>query len=184
MDSKKKTTENFTQNDKVTVVNGILTSESYHTYEKIRDPKKLFNFPKIITFTTLFVLLTASALLFVYSISKQPNDLVDNDSNTDEKIKIINTKFENNDSFKVENITYEVASVFNIPVGVKIVELNSDTDMYKGLRINDIITDISGEKITCIEDMNTVFEDIYSTQDVLSYTVFRNGVYKTITPFE
>lgn len=135
-------------------------------------------------FTTLFVLLTASAFLFVYSLSRQPDSSDVNNSHTDEKIKIVNTKFENNDSFKVENITGEVASVFDIPVGVKIVELNSDTDMYEGLRINDIIIEVSGEKITCIEDMNDAFEYLYSTQDVLSYTVFRNGVYKTITPFE
>ena len=184
MDNKRKNIENFYQDDKKTGVNGILTSESFNTYEKIRDPKKLFNVPKIIMFSTLFVLLTASALLFVYSLSRHPDDSVVNNPKTDEKIKIVNTKFENNDSFKVENITGEVASVFDIPVGVKIVELNSDTDMYEGLRINDIIVDVSGEKITCIEDMNAAFEYLYSSQDVLSYTVFRNGVYKTITPFE
>lgn len=184
MDNKKKSTENFYQNDKKTGVNGIMTSESFNTYEKIRDPRKLFNIPKIIMFSTLFVLLTASAFLFVYSLSRQPDNTASNNSHTDENINIVNTKFENNDSFKVENITGEVASVFDIPVGVRIVELTSDTDMYEGLRINDIIVEVSGEKITCIEDMNIAFEYLYSAQDVLSYTVFRNGVYKTITPFE
>ena len=64
---------------------------------------------------------------------------------------------------------------YDLPEGVYITQVNTDSDAYaKGLRPGDIITEVNGEPVMSVDDIN-IIKDGYSIGDTLEMTVFRNG---------
>ena len=163
---------------------GTQTSESFKVYSKLTD-KKTFNLSMILLYVLLTSLLLSSALIFASSIkaayftdsSKKPH------TESESNINTIKSSYQKNGSIKVETVTQEVAGLFGIPTGVKIIELNNEDPFFKGLRVNDIIVEVSGRKISSIEDMGFVDDNLTSDSFII-YTVYRNGAYKTIDPFD
>lgn len=163
---------------------GPQTSESFKAYSKLTD-KKTFNISMILLYVLLTLLLLSSALIFASSIkaayftdsAKTPH------AESESNINTIKSSYQKNDSIKVETVTQEVANLFGIPTGVKIIELNNDDSLFRGLRVNDIIVEVSGRKISNIEDMGFV-DDKLTSDSFIVYTIYRNGAYKTIDPFD
>lgn len=169
-----KTKENF---------NAAQTSEKFHIYSGIRDPRKRFDIKVISIYTIVILLLAASALIFASTIKKAffntPNETEPSINNI-EKLKATS---DYNQYIKVENVTGEVASIFGIPTGVKIVELDYDVPIFNGLKMDDIIVKISGNPITSINDMETILPEL-DEDTLVIFTVYRNGFYKDINPYE
>jgi len=166
-------------------VKGTLTSESFNTYSSLLNPRRNISFSKIAIYLLVIVLLIGSAIVFISSIRTAFFNQDSEASETGDNIKTIKTSFDDNEVLKVENVTLELSQLFNIPVGVRILELESDHSDLSGLCVNDIIVEVSGMDIRNIEDMDLAFsKSISSDSTIVMYKVFRNGVYKIISPYE
>lgn len=163
-------------------VNGQTTSESYNTYSIIRDPKKKYNIRTIILATVISILFLASAFVFFNSLKTVYFSPSHETEAYESKIEKTRSNYQTNDIIKVESVTKDIANVFNIPVGVKIISLKDDP-ISEGLEINDIIVKISGQVVENIDDLEKAFEQI-ETDEFISYLIYRNGSYHTITPFD
>ena len=181
MDNNNKTLAN--KDDISESVNGTLTSESFNTYTKLKNPKRRFNAKIFTLYSVIISLLLASALIFASTIKTAYFSNSNKTSDSNENINTIKTVYEHNDLLRVEPITQELSHLFDIPMGLKIIEISPDTPLFYGLKSNDIIVDISGESVHNIEDINKLVDRL-SEDAFITFTVYRNGVYKKISPFE
>jgi S1-C subfamily serine protease len=55
--------------------------------------------------------------------------------------------------------------------------------LTNGLKINDIIVSISGKDVKNISEFNSAVDEL-AEDTFISYTVYRNGAYQTVTPFD
>ncbi len=163
------------------VVNGRTTSKSFKIYSNIQNPKNKYNLRTIALLFILTALIIASLLIFANSIktayfedSKETQELNPNI----EKIKI---SLDKNKTIKVENVTKEIADVFGLPIGVKVIEIAESSYVYSLLKVNDIIVKVSGKDITNIDQLNNIIENS-EYDELLTYTVYRNGSYREIDP--
>ena len=161
-------------------VNGNITSDSFKTYSVITSRRKKTNVCHVLFFGLIFVLVAASLFVFGYSLK---NIFIKEDANKieNENIKTISTFFEKNDAIKVELVTKEISEIFNVPRGIKIVELKK-VHSTEGLLVDDIITEISGMEIHCLDDLTRAYKATASKNTPISYKVYRGGSYQTITP--
>lgn len=78
------------------------------------------------------------------------------------------------------DITEAEATQSNVPQGVLVVSVESDSDAAKkGLRANDIIIGFNGEEISSMADLNEK-KDQFKPGDTVSITYWRNGREHTI----
>lgn len=167
-------------------ISGTYTNESYNLYSSISDrQKKTFKNSK--AFAILIISLIAiSSIMFAFSIKNaffKEEEAVSTD--TPETVKSIKTDEDFNSDIKVENITDEISALYNIPVGIKIVSVNSiDNEYLNGLRTNDIIVNISGTDVKSFDEATSIINSLQNEGMMISYTVYRNGVYKEIYPYE
>ncbi len=167
-------------------ISGTYTNESYTLYSSISDkPKKALK--KSGAFAVLIVsLIAVSSVMFAFSIKNAffKNDEADV-TNAPETVKSIKTDEGFNSDMKVENITNEISELYNIPVGIKIISVNTvDNEYLNGLRANDIIVNISGTDVTNFEEATNIINSLQNDGMMISYTVYRNGIYKEIKPYE
>jgi len=88
-----------------------------------------------------------------------------------------------NFSFKVQEITKELASYLNLDkeTGVIVVELDSKSPAYKaGLRNSDVITKVKGTPVLSGNDIKLAVADIM-IGDEISFEIYRDGKKQTIT---
>ena len=163
-------------------VNGQTTSESYNAYSIIRDPKKKYNIRTIILVCIISILLSASVMVFFNSVKTAYFSPEHETEAYENKIEKTHSNYQNNNIIKVESVTQDIANVFNIPVGVKIISIKEDP-ISEGLEVNDIIVKISGQSVESIDDLENALGSIESDEFV-TYLVYRNGEYKTINPFD
>lgn len=173
----KNTNRNY--NSDTEVVNGNVTSKSYKIYSEIQDPKKRYNFRSVLLFLPLIVLVVLSVFIFANSIKTAFFDEPKESEELEDSFVTIKIKYDNNDTVKVENVTKEISKVFGIPVGVKIVDISEDLIVESGLRINDIIVRVDNTNVTTIDELNKAIETV-NTEDYITYTIYRNGMYKNI----
>ncbi len=180
-----KNPKNILGNNTPENVKGVLTSDSFHTYSKLRETKLHFNLKLFALYFVVILLLVISAIIFASTIKTAYFDSSSETEESFDKINTIKSVYQDNDTIKVEPITDELSSLFEIPVGVKIVELDFDNPLFKGLKINDIIVAISGKNIQDISDMDLSAEELEELREnpFITYTIYRNGIYKTITTF-
>ncbi len=164
-------------------VNGTLTSDSFRTYLKLRGKRSPFNAKHFTLYLVVIVLLLVSALVFASTIKTAYFDSSDEAKESFEKINTIKTNYQKNDAIKLEPVNKELSGLFKIPVGMKIVELNFENPMTSGLRVNDIIISISGKDIKNISDFEEAINEL-AKDNFITYTVYRNGAYQDITPFD
>ncbi len=176
---------NKSENSQVSSENikGALTSRSFQTYTLLRNPKKKFNLRVLTLYFFIITLLIASALIFAYTIKTAYSSPKIKTEPDNEYLNTIRSNYENNEIFKVENVSKEISGLFNVPTGVKIVEIDEPSPLYNGLKVNDIIVEISGKSINSIKDMEKIIQHI-DENNYIFYTVYRNGVFKTINPYE
>ncbi|MBR5314954.1 MAG: PDZ domain-containing protein [Clostridia bacterium] len=165
------------------VVNGKLTSESYNTYSALRNPKQKIDVKSTVLCLVFITALLLSALIFISSIRTAYFNKPSETATEHTFLNKTKSSYDANSLFKFETVTKDISDVFNVPVGVKILNINEETPIATGLRINDIIVKVSGKNITTIDEFNKAINDL-STDDFLIYTVYRNGDYRTISPFE
>jgi serine protease Do len=80
------------------------------------------------------------------------------------------------------NVTEELAERYNVPVGVYIDSVEENTPANKaGLQPEDIITEIDGEKISSIEELNEIKNSKYSVGDKIKLKVYRQDKYIDIS---
>ncbi len=167
-------------------ISGTYTNESYNLYSSISDNPKKAN-KKGIAFAAIIISLVAiSSIMFAFSIKNAYFKSGETDTtNTPETVKSIKTDENFNSDMKVENITDEISALYNIPVGIKIVSINSvDNDYLNGLRTNDIIVNISGTDVKSFDEATSIINSLQSDGMMITYTVYRNGTYKEIYPYE
>jgi len=167
-------------------ISGKYTNESYNMYSSICDAPKKLNKKNIALAMFLVSLIAISSIMFAFSIK---NAFFKNDETTvtaaPETVKSIKTDEDFNSDMKVENITDEISQLYNIPVGIKIVSVNAvDNDYLNGLRVNDIIVNISGTDVSTFEEATDIIDSLQDEGMMISYTVYRNGNYKVIYPYE
>ncbi len=165
------------------IFNAAQTSEKFNIYSGIRNPRRSFSIKVIALYSIVILLLTASAAIFASTIKtaffSSPKETESSHTNL-EKIK---STSDYNEYIKVENVTDEIASLFDVPTGVKILEINRDAPIFNGLKLHDIIVKISGTPIDSIDDMEEILPKLDKDMLVI-FTVYRNGFYKDINPYE
>ena len=177
-DTKNTFSDNSSEN-----INGVFSSDSFHTYLKLREKRISFNAKYFSLYLVVIVLLLVSALVFASTIKTAYFDSSDETKGSLEKINTIKTYYQKNDTIKLEPVNQELSGLFEIPVGLKIIELDLDNPMTNGLKVNDIIVSISGIKVINISDFELAVEEL-ADDYFITYTVYRNGSYKNIIPFE
>ena len=165
------------------VVNGQLTSESYNTYSALRNPKQNFSLKSTVLCLVLVTSLLLSTVIFIASIRtayfNRPSESTEGHS----FLNKTRTSYDANSFIKIETVTKDIAEVFGVPTGVKIIEFPEISDISTGLKINDIIVKVSGRPVSSIDEFNTVISNL-SADEFLTYTVYRNGSYRTINPYD
>ncbi len=167
-------------------ISGTYTNESYNLYSSISNNPKKANKKGIAFATVIISLIAISSIMFAFSIKSAYFKSGETDTtNTPETVKSIKTDKDFNNDIKVENITDEISDLYNIPVGIKIVSINSvDNAYFNGLRANDIIVNISGTDVKSLDDATSIIDTLESDGMMITYTVYRNGTYKEISPYE
>ncbi len=167
-------------------ISGAYTNESYTMYSSLCEKKKKANKAHIALSVLIIALLVISSIVFVLSIKNAFFENTDTGDTTSlDTVKSIKADSKDSGLMKVENITDDISELYNIPVGIKIVSINAEENNYlNGLRINDIIVNISGTDVTSIEDVTKIINTLQNDSAMISYTVYRNGVYRDIYPFE
>ena len=70
---------------------------------------------------------------------------------------------------------------YRLPEGVYVTSVNEGSDAKaKGIREGDIVTAINGERISSIDELNTVKHQ-YAAGDEVTLTVYRSGTYYEVT---
>ncbi len=70
---------------------------------------------------------------------------------------------------------------YRLPEGVYVTSVNEGSDAKaKGIREGDIVTAINGERISSIDELNTV-KNQYAAGDEVTLTVYRSGAYYEVT---
>ena len=70
---------------------------------------------------------------------------------------------------------------YRLPDGVYVTSVNEGSDAKaKGIREGDIVTAINGERISSIDELNTV-KNQYAAGDEVTLTVYRSGTYYEVT---
>ena len=70
---------------------------------------------------------------------------------------------------------------YRLPEGVYVTSVNEGSDAKaKGIREGDIVTTINGERISSIDELNTV-KNQYAAGDEVTLTVYRSGTYYEVT---
>ena len=70
---------------------------------------------------------------------------------------------------------------YRLPDGVYVTSVNEGSDAKaKGIREGDIVTAINGERISSIDELNTV-KNQYAAGDEVTLTVYRSGAYYEVT---
>ena len=180
MDKDTKTTFSDSSSEKV---NGVLTSDSFRTYLKLRGRKIPFNAKYFTLYLVVIILLLVSAFVFASTIKTAYFDSSDETESSLEKINTIKTDYQKNDAIKLEPVNNELSKLFEIPTGMKIVELDFENPMTSGLKVNDIIISISGKDIKNISDFESALNEL-AEDNFITYTVYRNGVFQDVTPFD
>ncbi|MBR5322710.1 MAG: PDZ domain-containing protein [Clostridia bacterium] len=160
-------------------INGTLTSNSFRTYLKLHEKKHYFNIKYFSLYLVVIILLLVSVLIFASTIKKAYFNSASETKDTFDNINTIKTNYQNNDAIKLEPVSQELSGLFEIPVGMKIVELNSNNPITNGLKVNDIIVSVSGKTIKNFSDFEEAIESL-EEENFLIYTIYRNGVYQTI----
>lgn len=163
-------------------VNGKLTSDSFNIYTKLQNPKQRFNIRIFLVYLLITSLLVASAVIFASTI-KTAYFNKGSETEKDNNINKIRTTYQNSSNLKVETITPELSELFDIPVGVKIIEIENNNPLFNGLKPNDIIVGISGKPIENITQFDTEVA-MLGNEIFLTYNIYRNGAFKDIAPFE
>lgn len=163
--------------------NAVQTSEKFHIYSGIRDPKKRFDIKVITLYTVVIILLTASALIFASTIKTAFFSKADETAPTYSNIDKIKSTSDYNEHIKVENVTDEISSLFGVPTGVKIIDLDRNHPIFNGLKLDDIIVKISGTPIDSIDDMEKILP-VLDEDTLVVFTVYRNGFYKDVNPYD
>lgn len=179
----KNTKKNFSSETDDGKVNGALSSDSFNIYSKLTRSRPRFDFRVLALYVIVSLLLAISVVIFASAIKTAYFSPPKETEDTIDKINTIKTNYQNNDSIKVEPITNELSILFDIPVGVKIVEIDINNPIFRGLKSNDIIISVSGKKVFNIEQIELAVSEL-SEEVFITYTVYRNGVYKEINPFE
>lgn len=164
-------------------VNGHTTSESYMAYTVLQEPKRRFNWRVFLIYSFLAVVLVTSALIFLSSIKTAYFSSNSTPEEASYNINTIKSVCDNNESIKVESVTREISENFNIPMGVKIIELDRESPSLAGLKIDDIIVEISGKSVKSIDDIEVLFDRL-EEENMITYRVYRNGMYTEINPYE
>ncbi len=165
-------------------IKGALTRESYVTYSSLCPQKRKRNIPKLILYLTIAILIGCSVFIFASQIKKAFfNEKTDESDASNEALNIVKSSYEDYRSLKVEKVTPDISNIFNIPQGVKIIEIENNSFLSNYLKVGDIIVEISGESIYSLDDMNYILENT-PFDNIISLRIYRNGVYKTITPYE
>lgn len=167
----------------IEAVKGTVTSESYNTYSAIRDPKKRYSIRTIVLTLVFALLIISSFFVFVNSIKTAYFNKAKETAPVESNLLRVKSEYDTNSFIKIETVTEDISEVFGIPIGVKIVEIASDSPIATGLKINDIIVKISGTKVTNINEFNSALKNL-STDDFITYTVYRNGDFQTVSPFD
>lgn len=179
----KNTKTNLYKNGLDENVNAAVTSNSFYTYSKLQKKSKRISAKAIALYSGIAVLLLASVISFAFSIKDAFFSDKENHTDSINNIETIKAVYQKNDLIKVEKITNELAGLYEIPTGVKIIEIDAEHPLLKGLRIGDIVVQVSGKSVNSISDMDNIISTL-SEESLVTFTIFRNGVYKTITPFE
>ena len=70
---------------------------------------------------------------------------------------------------------------YRLPDGVYVTSVNEGSDAKaKGIREGDIVTAINGERISSIDELNTV-KNQYAAGDEVTLTIYRSGAYYEVT---
>ena len=70
---------------------------------------------------------------------------------------------------------------YRLPEGVYVTSVNEGSDAKaKGIREGDIVTAINGERISSIDELNTV-KNQYAAGDEVTLTIYRSGTYYEVT---
>lgn len=70
---------------------------------------------------------------------------------------------------------------YRLPDGVYVTSVNEGSDAKaKGIREGDIVTAINGERISSIDELNTV-KNQYAAGDEVTLTIYRSGTYYEVT---
>ncbi len=108
-------------NSNFEVVNGRITSKSFKTYSNIQNPKNKYNLRTLALLIILTALIIASLLVFANSIKTAYFDDSKETQEINANIEKIKIHLDKNKTIKVENVTKEIADVFGLPVGVKVI---------------------------------------------------------------
>lgn len=164
-------------------VKGVLTSDAFRTYLKIRGKSISFNAKYFSLYLVVILLLLVSALVFASTIKTAYFESSNETEGSLEHINRIKTNYQKNDAIKLEPVNKELSKLFEIPTGMKIVELDFENPMTNGLKVNDIIISISGKNIKNISDFESAINEL-AEDNIITYTVYRNGVFQDVTPFD
>jgi len=173
-------TQNTTEN-----VNGIKTVDGFNTYQSIKNQKFSFDKNLLIVYLVILVLLITSVFVFASSIyTVYSNDDSTTSSDGDSSFTKVKAVYQTNGSLKIQQIDSTIAEIYEIPVGVKIIEIDHTNPLFNGLKVGDIIVSCAGKDVFSINDLN--FNTPYAPleEHFISYKIFRNGIYRTIIPFE
>lgn len=165
------------------VVNGQLTSESYNTYSALRNPRQNFNIKSTILCLVLISSLLLSTIIFIASIRTAYFNRPSESTAGHSVLKKTMSSYDSNSFIKIETVTKDIADVFGIPIGVKVIGISEASYISTGLKINDIIVKVSGKPISSINEFNTAINNL-SAEEFLTYTVYRNGSYQVVNPYD
>jgi len=162
-------------------VRGSLSRESYTLYSALckKRKKRVYIIPLLITSAAILI---ASAFICAHYIAeKKDSEDNKNSYSTSSFINAVTPNIENLQTIKVEVVTNEISDVFNIPVGLRIIELNDKSSIFHGLNVNDIVVTVSGYTVCSISEMMNVIRSL-GEEDPLIYNIYRNGEYHSVGP--
>ena len=162
-------------------VSKTVSKNSYITYSSLGRTRRFPSPKKLIIPSLTVVSVLVSVILLIPTIKK-----VYFDHSTDAYLKndinsIVRPQFEYGDSIKVENITKNISELFNVPMGVKVIDIDDSAPIFYGLEINDIIVQVSGKKIANVNDMHQAVSQFSNTEQIV-YKIYRNNLYQDIYP--
>lgn len=80
----------------------------------------------------------------------------------------------------ITNITDQISKDYNIPKGIYVAKVYYNSPAEKsGLKVDDIITKVDGEKVETVTDLSNIIEN-HEPGDTITLTVYRNKNYKNI----
>lgn len=77
-------------------------------------------------------------------------------------------------------VTEQMSQYYSIPQGMMVTSVDTRSDAYKqGVQANDVITEIDGEKVSDMTEINAIKEK-HKAGDAITLTVYRSGKEKKI----